>query len=605
MQKIKSAMGIGPKVKVVGQIDLDGMNQATRPAKATKEEREKMRLQNAEDAKTHNREIIIRDLENKRERMQQEMHDIAETVNTLRQRISDAGKTVAEERKEKEVRLAYLREKQAVRKKYGDLTMTNEQRQKELTFQGIRPQKMDVVHFHVPRTSTNEEMDGAALVLDENHYYLAVDMYPQNDQDDNATTLIDINPDGTFEGIWPKHTVLKAASSIEERYIRNLTEKYADDLSNAEEIIALQRQQEADEMEVLAETIANMTADTTADAQALAEAENKAKQLNADLLATDAELRRYRQEAATEPGDSVDGEEPLLDFGDSAPERDYEPLPPLDLDSPAEQKYHHLPYVRGHRQMLTMNWPQIEDTYEPWLRFRLMANIARLVFMLKKAHALTYVLTEEYYEELYKRGREYYKGMRMEELVPSGEMTCGVLVYPCQGYQDTVLYRIDNRNQLGILAVYLREDKLMFYESYSMQEVINRPRTDHFICHSLKESGTDPSRLFGWIRNLLIAHIAMEHDMERVVRHLIEEDKGSATETDIHEQDDVDTTDDHDILIRDADWYTDITVKREIPVRGYLSHRWCGSGKEKYIREVWVRPHVKHGYTRQAGVKKQ
>lgn len=76
-------------------------------------------------------------------------------------------------------------------------------------------------------------------------------------------------------------------------------------------------------------------------------------------------------------------------------------------------------------------------------------------------------------------------------------------------------------------------------------------------------------------------------------------------EKEIGDDDDVDTTDDHDVMIRDYTWYTDITVNREIPVRGYLSHRWCGSGKEKVIKEVWVRPHVKNGYHRAAGVKKQ
>ena len=356
IDKIKSAIGIGPKVKVVGQIDLDSINQATRPAKKTKEERKKERLQNAKEAKAHNLEVVIVGLEVKRDHLQQEMHDTAETVNTLRRHIREAEKAVSEERKDKETRLAYLREKRAVREKYSDLTLTNEQRQKTLTFQGIRPQKMDVVHFHVPRTSTSEEMDGAALVKDENHYYLAIDMYPQADQGDNATTLIDLNPDGTFEGIWPKYTVLKPASSIEERYIRNLTDKYADELAKAEEIIAAQQKLEADEIEQLNQDIASIMADTTADEKALAEAEKKAKQLNADLLATDAELRRYRQEADdTASDDSSTSEashapsavagntDTLLDF--ALDDIDYEPMQGLDIDSPAEQKYHHLTCV--------------------------------------------------------------------------------------------------------------------------------------------------------------------------------------------------------------------------------------------------------------------
>ena len=66
-----------------------------------------------------------------------------------------------------------------------------------------------------------------------------------------------------------------------------------------------------------------------------------------------------------------------------------------------------------------------------------------------------------------------------------------------------------------------------------------------------------------------------------------------------------DDDDDKDVAYRDATWYTDITVNRQIPVRGYISHRLCGTGKNKYIREVWVRPYVKSGYHRAANVKKQ
>ena len=393
--------------------------------------------------------------------------------------------------------------------------------------------------------------------------------------------------------------------------MRAITDKYADDLSAAEEFIATVCQQEADEISSLTEALKIYTEEDGSVKEAdqdIADIEKKIKQMNAELLSTDAELRRYRQEEAdntavtTTDASASDSDGTILNF--SFDDVDLEPMQGLELDTPIEQKYRHLPYLRGHRQMLTMNWPQIENTYEGWLRFRLMSNIARVVFMLHKAHALTYVMTDDYYEELSNRGREYYKGIKIEDVVPRGDAAYGIIVYPSQGYQDTVMYRVDNRNLLSILVVYLREDRLMFYESYSMQEVLSRPRTDHFMCKSLKESGTDPNRLFGWIRNLIVAHLAMEHDMERTVRHLVEDGKGSSIETDIKEDDDIDTTDDRDVVMRDNTWYTELTVNREIPVRGYVSHRWCGSGKDKVIKEVWVRPHVKHGYTRTAGVKK-
>ena len=590
---------VGPQVKVVGQLDLDSMNQATHPKKKTKEERDAMRQQTKEEQEAYNRDFAIRSLEQKRDQLQQDIREATAKANALRSHINDirSSREYAEQHK----RLAYLHEKQAVRELYDNLTLTNKQRQIELTLQGIRPQKMDVVHFHVPKIGGAEEMDGVALVRDENHYYIAVDMYPQPDQEDNATTMMDENPDGTFEGIWPKRTCLKPAAKFEERYMRNLTDKYADELSAAEEFIATVRQQEADEIASIKKAMDATCDSVEEDKKTLEDIERYIKQANGDLLSTDAELRRYKAEAANLPKAPASGGD-ILDF--SFDDVDFEPMQPLDLDTPTEQLYHHLPYLRGHRKMLTMNWPQIEITYEPWLRFRLMGNVGRLMYMLHKAHALTYVLSEEYYEELSKRGREYYKGVKPDDVVPHGEAAYGVVVYPCQGYQDTILYRIDNRNQLSIIVVYLREDRLLFYESYSMQEVLNHPRTDHFICQSLKDSGTDPNRMFGWIRNFIVAHLAMEHDMERTVRHLLEEDKGSTIETDISEDDDIDTTDDRDVLMRDYTWYTDLTVNREIPVRGYLSHRWCGTGNDKTIKEVWVRPHVKHGYTRTAGVKK-
>lgn len=461
---------VGPQVKVVGQLDLDSMNQATRPKKKTKEERDAMRQQTKEEQEAYNRDFAIRSLEQKRDQLQQDIREATAKANALRSHINEIRSS--REYTEQHKRLAYLHEKQTVRELYDNLTLTNEQRQKELTLQGIRPQKMDVVHFHVPKIGDAEEMDGVALVRDENHYYIAVDMYPQPDQEGNATTMMDENPDGTFEGIWPKRTCLKPAAKFEERYMRNLTDKYADELSAAEEFIATVRQQEADEIAGIKKAMDATCDSVEEDKKTLEDIERHIKQANGDLLSTDAELRRYKAEAANLPKAPASGGD-ILDF--SFDDVDFEPMQPLDLDTPTEQLYHHLPYLRGHRQMLTMNWPQIEITYEPWLRFRLMGNVGRLIYMLHKAHALTYVLSEEYYEELSKRGREYYKGVKPDDVVPHGEAAYGVVVYPSQGYQDTILYRIDNRNQLSVIVVYLREDRLLFYESYSMQEVLNHP----------------------------------------------------------------------------------------------------------------------------------
>lgn len=529
----------------------------------------------------------------KRDELKEKIRATQEKIFATRQRMEDGKETLialAKERTQKQTRLEYLAQKCAVREMYSVLSLSNDERQRNLKFFGIRPKKMDVVHFHIAKSSTGEEVDGVALVRDENHYYLAVDLYNNSDDKNNVTTIMDENPDGTFEGIWPKTVELEDPSKFEERYMREIADKYADDLDAAEKFIQQTKADEDAEIKRLKSNIEEINQQISVyqkDNDMLNEASAELSQFNEQLDKVEKELNSNE-----------------LGTGQCDPESDYEPMEGLDLDTDIEKMCPHLPYLRGKRQMTTMNWPAIDTELKPWLRYRQMANIARIVDKIKDCHALTYVLSEEYFEELSSRGCQYYKSMIPEDVVSEKEVSCGVLVYPFQGFHDTIIYNIGRRNLLSMQLIYIRENRLMFYESYSEQEIIGHPRTDTYMCTSLREAGTEPNRLFVWIRNLVVSFLAMENDMERTVNRLMEEGEGSAEEKRIEFDDIVDTTDDMDVVIRDANWYTDITANRQIPVRGYISHRLCGSGKDKYIREVWVRPHVKQGYHRTAGVKK-
>lgn len=517
--------------------------------------------------------------------LQRQIDATLKRVGELGERLA-AHATMAEERKKAALRLEYLQRRAAVREKYIATPITNDQRQREMYFNGIRPQKMDVVHFHVPKVGDREEKDGVALVRDENHYYIAVDMYDKADSEDGITTMMDDNPDGTFDGIWPKYVVLKAASKFEERYMRGLVDQYADDLDKAEAFVAERAEQERREMEELKPKVDEMNAQLASydtDNAALEEARKVLILLNVEHRRVLDELqRRYPEDAHVTTATTYKRAPTSVDVETLAIG--------AESDSDIERHYSHLPYLRGRREMTTMLWPCIDTDMQAWLRYRLMSNVARTMMFLQQSHALTYVLSEEYLEELRNRGRSYYKGMMPEDVVPDDEAMSGVIIYPNQGFEDTVLFNITRMPQLVVLIAYIREGNLMFYESYAEQEIIGRPRTDIFICKSLRDSGTNASRLFSFLRNFVVSFLAMERDMGRAVNSIVAEGAGTSTETCISKNDAIDTTDDRDVIIRDAAWYNDITVNHRIPASGFLSHRWCGSGGEKHVRVVMAEP---------------
>lgn len=602
-------------MKLLGKIDLGKINGKLRPDKRSKEEKEALRQEKAEEEKQYNRNMAAARLRKEIDELETQIAATEQKITELNARL-ESGKAENEarekERSETAMQLEYLQRKAAVREKYKPSAIGNDKRQKELRFNGIRPRKMDVVHFHVAATTKDAEMDGVALAMDENHYYLAVDMYDHTDHEDNITTCMDENPDGTFDGIWPKNVVLREASKFEERYMRKLTDQYADDIDKAEAFIvnaAIKEYQDTEELKAHLNELNKQMADYDDDQVSLAEACGVLNVLRSDLSKKEQEMKPLEQQTTEVDTEDTTQEETAEEEACASQFRCEDTTPPagihftIEADTELERRCPHLPYLRGKRYMATMDWPAIDTDMLPWLRYRLMANVARQMYILQQSHAITYILSEDYYEELRSRS-PHYKGMTVEDVVSDGDRADGIIVYPSQGHEDTVLFTIKRTAQLSILIAYIREGRLMFYESWSVQEILGHPRTDTYLCKSLRQSGTEANRLFAWLRNFIVAFLAMEHDMERTVSHLVEEGAGDTEETDIRIEDEVDATEDKDVAIRNATWYTDITVNRQIPVRGYISHRWCGSGKDKYIREVWVRPHERNGYHRTATVKK-
>lgn len=635
-EKMKKVM---QGVKVVDKIDLDSI-----PDKKTKEEKKEnrkfMRKMHELRDKAHNLELVIADLEK----------EYASHEEEICQK--------AAERKQKELRKEYVICRMNLRAKYTKLDMSTGDRQKDLCFQGIRPEPMEVVHFHIPKIGgAGKEADGVALVRDENHYYIAIDLYDQPEQEDNITTCMDENPDGTFEGIWPKYVILKNASKYEERFVRSLVDKYADDIEKAKAYVENVVSRDIEECKVLNAEINALTAEINKYGKIDVELQKKRKDLakieeemnaltleqkkekpapepmNDPLAILQRNVAESQSKAKEEPVAKAEVSEPvqteevkpknqacppdLLDFScdedeDTGNYSEYKPkmrnhlirrLTPPDLTE-TEQKYPHLAYIRMKRELQDMEYPYIDLEMKAWLRFRLMANIARLFDRVGRIKPLTYVLSQEYFDELCHRGKTAYRGMSPDSVVTRGEIARGVIVFPNQGYEDTIVYDFNNCGNLTILLAYIREGQLMFYESYTTQQLIGEPRIDNFMCKSMREAGTDIGQIYNFVKNLVVSFLAMECDMQRTMKHFVDDGQAEEVVRDIPEGEFLNHDLDEDVVIRDANWYSSISIDHLIPVQGYVSHRWVGTGKQKTLQEVWVRPHSRNGYHREAGAAK-
>lgn len=596
-------------VKVTGKIDLDSVPKRSGPDTPTKEEKKENRklmtqLHTLRD-KAHNIEIILKPLE-------QQYADGEDELCKM-----------SAERKRAQLRKEYVEKRMEVRALYNDFSLATPERQRKFHFQGIRPKALDIVHFHTMK-GLGEPYDGVALCFDENHYLIAVDMYDQPDQEDNITTCLQENIDGTFEGIWPKDTCLSKPSKIEDRMMRMMMDKYADDIERAKAFLATAYACDKEELKSLNQLIDNCDETIGKFADLAAQIEEK----RAELVTVEVEMENLQStntqhsqsDPATVPETSVSAipapapdedasatpatpQPDLLDFDDSDTSA---PVPDASASvslTPTEQRYQHLVFIRKKKEMRDMNYPFIDYSLKPWLRFRLMANVARLVDKVSSQKSLTYVLSEEYFAELCSRARTAYRGMLAQDVVGKDSAT-GVLVFSNQGCEDTIIYSINNTVMLSMILVYIREGKLMFYESRTEQQILGQPRIDNYMCASMRDDGTDIVRLFNFVKNLVISFLAMERDMERTMKHFIEDGVAEEHIREYKEDDILNHDADEDVVIRDANWYSSISIDHMIPVTGYLSHRWVGKGKDKVLQEVWVKPHQRNGYHREAGVKK-
>ena len=336
MTQKKSESAKGPKV--VGKINLDTLNEKTRPKKRSKEEKAALRQQMKEEQQQYNANLAAASLQKDLAVVNERIAELEQRADALRTRLNNGleeNKALDKERKDLEEQLVTLERKADMRKKYAaNPDMPNGVRQKELHFNGIRPKKMDVVHFEIPKSGDREKTDGVALAFDENHYHLAVDMYDHPEREENYTTLMDENPDGTFDGIWPQGVVLRMALGFEERFMRNLAERYRDDLVKAERFIAVIAENERNEMEEIKAKLASLNerlAGRDADIRELGENSEELMHLR---------IKCYKMEQGIKKilGDEPEPEAEPKTEPEKHLEEDYEPMEPIDSDSDIEQR---------------------------------------------------------------------------------------------------------------------------------------------------------------------------------------------------------------------------------------------------------------------------
>ena len=581
VKKIKQALQpSGPKI--VGHVDVEAL--------------EAQRSKEAEQ---------LRKLNDRYSKVQVKIAEVQNQIDAIDARITpeiERFSAMDERRKKLKLRLQYLETKQFLRGRYNNFSFTTAERQKELHFNGIRPESMDVVHFHVsPKKDGTPEMDGVALAMDENHYYIAVDMYDHPDNEDNISTLLDENPDGTFEGIWPTDVTLKKATKFEERFMRQIADKYADDIESARAVVLLRPEAEKDERKTLRASIAQLK-------ETLAQYDKDIKN-RLNLTVRLEELRkkerfingeRDKLREAIKLG-KVDIQLPIIMEPAAEPEAETHVIHEQTVES--ELRYPHLAYIRGRKQMEDMSYPYIENDgrYFAGYRFKIMARAAEIFHKVQEARSLTYVLSDEYMEEMKSR-KVKYRDQQLWQLVKHGDMASGTLVFNCDGFEDTLLfYALGSSHHLDIC--YIRNGKLLYQDSYEASEFCGPDRVS-YLCPELKIQGVDINAFCRSTRNFILSFILMENDVENTVKQIVREGNGDRDVRILKAKDEYTIKYDEDIIVRDSKWYSSIFVDHIIPVQGYRSHRWCGSGDDKFLREVWVRPHKRNGYHREAGVTK-
>lgn len=524
-ERIKKTIGI----KQVGFVDLDKIDSSTRPKKNPKEARiEETKRKEAEYA-----DIIAQ---------YKESYDKEEV-----RQLTEDKKALCEER---DFYLEKVRLREACQSGKERPNVT-----------GIVPGYMETVHYKCgPR-------EGVALAYDSCRYIFATDLYEE--KEDGIATIYDANDDGTFEGIFPSGTVLSQAAGYEIRmadFIR--CQNFSDlDKDAIEEFIS--RNAESDKSHIA--ELDKMIKEKSSLLDVATSIKRKINELNAEVSSLQYERSSLRNAVTIHDGENV------------IPEK--VEMPGL----PVHEIYKHIPYLHGGKEMLTMEYPYLDDDTEylrPWLRFRIMANVARLLERMQKANARTYVCDGGYFKEMYQRGNSCYKTKSIADVVDTCQSYSGALSFQHEGFSDTILYEVTNTSSLSLIFVYLRQDKLLFYESYSQQMVLGRPRIDTYMCRSLRETGTDMNRVFIWLQRIVTSHLFMEREMENTVNRLV--DAGKAVREESAFQRSGDTAGAGGIEMRTLEYFKTLVFQQTLPDEGYKTYKWIGSGTNKEYKVISV-----------------
>ena len=254
-----------------------------------------------------------------------------------------------------------------------------------------------------------------------------------------------------------------------------------------------------------------------------------------------------------------------------------------------------------------MSYPVIDELATSSRRYHIMYVFAKTLARMKVEHALTYKMSYEYFEELKSRLPHYNKLHKWREYISSNRRM-GVINYPyTYGICDNLFYSMGGSEDAPIITMFLtRGDTLLFYGSIRQQSSFAGVSTDYFLHTNLKDRNIQAGKMVEYCTKLLVAHLQMEADTDNIINEIVKYtgDTWEKNNLDYKEVNDNSVITYNDIVIRDSSWYTSIWEQRMIPVSGYLSHRWCGTGDNKVLTEVIVRPHVRNGYTKAAKVLK-
>lgn len=414
------------------------------------------------------------------------------------------------------------------------------------TFQifGYYPAKGEVVKIQKKFKEAGKK-EGVAIMKDASHFYVAIGFFP----DRPTATIFDSDDE---DGLLPTGTLMYRITEdmpIETLTANVIKEQYAEDIKKYDilEQERIKAQKEEEERKRLAE--------------------QKAKE----------ETERAEQEKE---------ENPSFEY------------------TPADDPLIHVKYIRGEKKLMDMSYPKIDDKQSPAKRFYVMTAFARLIELMKKYHALTYKMSDEYFEELKSRIPHYSKVHNWKDYVTAVK-SVGIINYPFKdGIFDNLFYCIGNREEPSITMFLMRGDDLLFYCSLKDKgDFVNMSRDCHR--HSvISKRNIKADQMTAYCVKLIVAHLQMETDTSNIINEIVKYtgDKFERKELNYKGLNDDSVITYDDVVIRDSSWYTSIWEQRMIPVSGYLSHRWCGSGNNKVLTEVTVRPHVRNGYTKAAKV---